>query len=153
MRPSILAYRRRYARAMFTARAGRAILLARTQSCTERGLHSALRYRSAGELLPPLSILADLSAVCFCCTILGVASTGRYPAFCSAVPGLSSRLSPRGRTANSEYIINYTSPRGCLSIYYTKILQLFLRKFACHSPKKVIQCIREKFDIYRHQTE
>ena len=30
------------------------------QSCTGRGLHGALRYRSAGELLPPLSILAEM---------------------------------------------------------------------------------------------
>ena len=50
------------------------------QSCTGRGLHSIPRYRSIGELLPPLSILADCSAVCFCCTFLEVASTGRYPA-------------------------------------------------------------------------
>ena len=30
------------------------------------------------------------SAVYFCCTFLGVASTGRYPAFCPVKPGLSS---------------------------------------------------------------
>jgi len=29
-------------------------------------------------------------AVYFCCTILGVASTGRYPASCPVKPGLSS---------------------------------------------------------------
>ena len=29
-------------------------------------------------------------AVYFCCTILGVTSTGRYPAFCPVKPGLSS---------------------------------------------------------------
>ena len=29
-------------------------------------------------------------AVYFCCTVLGVASTGRYPAFCPVKPGLSS---------------------------------------------------------------
>ena len=29
-------------------------------------------------------------AVYFCCTFLGVASTGRYPAFCPMKPGLSS---------------------------------------------------------------
>ena len=64
--------------------------MAKTQSCTGRGLHGTPRCRGVGELLPPLSILTDFSAVCFCCTFLGVASTGRYPASCSAVLGLSS---------------------------------------------------------------
>ena len=34
-------------------------------------------------------------AVYFCCTILGVASTGRYPAPCPVKPGLSSPLQAR----------------------------------------------------------
>ena len=38
----------------------------------------------------PFPSLQDEPAVCFCCTFLGVASTGRYPASCSAVLGLSS---------------------------------------------------------------
>ncbi len=37
--------------------------------------------------LPPLPLNV---AVYFCCTILGVASTGRYPASCPVKPGLSS---------------------------------------------------------------
>ena len=46
---------------------------------------------------PPLPVFP---AVYFCCTFLGVASTGRYPAFCPVKPGLSSpaafrRLQPR----------------------------------------------------------
>ena len=78
------------------------------QSCTGRGLHGTPRCRGVGELLPPLSILADCSAVCFCCTFLGVASTGRYPASCSAVLGLSSwREAPRDRMINSEVFILY----------------------------------------------
>jgi len=48
--------------------------------------------------LPPLprrqkfrqSPLFCLRAVYFCCTFLGVASTGRYPASCPVKPGLSS---------------------------------------------------------------
>ena len=68
------------------------------QSCTGRGLHGTPRCRGVGELLPPLSILADCSAVCFCCTILGVASTGRYPAW---------RETPRDRMINSEVFILY----------------------------------------------
>ena|GEM_PF-6998499 len=61
-------------------------------SCTEWGLHSVLCLQSTGALLPHLSTLAVniITAVYFCCTILGVASTGRYPAFCPMVLGLSS---------------------------------------------------------------
>ena len=39
---------------------------------------------------PPLPWQA--MAVYFCCTSLGVASTGRYPASCPAKPGLSSSV-------------------------------------------------------------
>lgn len=49
----------------------------------------------AGELLPHLSILTSCEAVYFCCTCLGVASTGDYPAPCSAELGLSSCRSTR----------------------------------------------------------
>ena len=88
------------------------------QSCTGRGLHGTPRCRGVGELLPPLSILADCSAVCFCCTILGVASTGRYPASCSAVLGLSSRLSPRDRMINSGYVSLYLSKNFLSNLFF-----------------------------------
>ncbi len=100
---------------MFTAYTGRATHAVYAQSCTGRGLHGAPRYRGAGELLPPLSILTGKEpAVCFCCTFLGVASTGRYPASCSAVLGLSSRLAPRDRMIGSERK-QYTTRRAGLS--------------------------------------
>jgi hypothetical protein len=38
------------------------------------------RYRPAGELLPRLFTLTACAAVVFCCTILRVTPTGRYPA-------------------------------------------------------------------------
>ena len=38
------------------------------------------RYRFAGELLPRLFTLTAYAAVIFCCTILRVTPTGRYPA-------------------------------------------------------------------------
>ena len=42
------------------------------------GFTSRTSYQAAGELLPRLSILTVLgTAVYFCCTFLGVASTGR----------------------------------------------------------------------------
>ena len=50
-----------------------------------------LCYQRRGELLPHLFTLTSLIlAVVFCCTSLGVTSTGRYPASCPAKPGLSS---------------------------------------------------------------
>ena len=56
-------------------------------------------YQQCGSLLHCLSTLtiAFAMAVYFCCTGLGVASTGRYPAFCPVKPGLSSpaRMQPR----------------------------------------------------------
>ena len=59
-------------------------------------------YQQCGSLLHCLSTLtiAFAMAVYFCCTGLGVASTGRYPASCPAKPGLSSsaafrRMQPR----------------------------------------------------------
>ena len=51
-------------------------------------------YQDGGSLLHYLSTLTPTSeAVYFCCTGLGVTSTGRYPASCPAKPGLP-RLNP-----------------------------------------------------------
>ena len=61
-------------------------------------------YQDGGSLLHCLSTLTPTSeAVYFCCTGLGVTSTGRYPASCPVKPGLSSsepfRLSSRDHLA------------------------------------------------------
>ena len=72
--------------------AGRCMVSIR--SCFEWGLQSLLCYQNSGELLPRLSTLTSQGeAVYFCCTGLGVASTGRYPALCPVKPGLSSPAS------------------------------------------------------------
>ena len=48
-------------------------------------------YQDGGSLLHCLYTLTmETMAVYFCCTGLGVTSTGRYPASCPAKPGLSS---------------------------------------------------------------
>ena len=47
-------------------------------------------YQGRGSLLHCLSTLTACAAVYFCCTGLGVTSTGRYPASCPLKPGLSS---------------------------------------------------------------
>ena len=41
-------------------------------------------------LTPPFHPYREHPAVYFCCTVFGVASTGRYPAPCPVKPGLSS---------------------------------------------------------------
>ena len=56
-------------------------------------------YPACGGLLSHPSTLTSIKlAVYFCCTILGVASTGRYPASCPAKPGLSSPVLLQPRT-------------------------------------------------------
>ena len=52
------------------------------------------------------------NAVYFCCTVLGVASTGCYPASCPVKPGLSSpavfrHLQPRSFVLLELYFFNY----------------------------------------------
>ena len=41
-------------------------------------------------LTPPFHPYRESPAVYLCCTVFGVASTGRYPAPCPVKPGLSS---------------------------------------------------------------
>jgi len=62
-------------------------------SCTEWGLPCDRRLRQPGELLPhlfTLTVSGKLRRYVFCGTFLRITSTGRYPASCSVVLGLSS---------------------------------------------------------------
>ena len=69
-------------------------------------------YQTGGSLLHCLSTLTVCcqTAVYFCCTSLGVASTGRYPASCPMKPGLSSpapfRLYKRDHSSYSNFYSN-----------------------------------------------
>ena len=63
--------------------------------CCQKGgslLHCPSTLTSSGQ---------PEDAVYFCCTFLGVASTGRYPASCPVKPGLSS---PRRKTRRAAII-------------------------------------------------
>ena len=74
-------------------------------------------YQQGGSLLHCLSTLTSgkPKAVYFCCTGLGVTSTGRYPASCPVKPGLSSpgslRCRPRlfilltSKNSNTDFLI------------------------------------------------
>ena len=92
------------------------------------GLQSLSCYQNSGELLPRLSTLTFLheKAVYFCCTSLGVASTGRYPAPCPMKPGLSSPATFRFRSR--DHLSDSIST--CLSIlYFFSFVKLFLTYF------------------------
>ena len=72
-------------------------------------------YQDGGSLLHCLSTLTmEAMAVYFCCTGLGVTSTGRYPASCPVKPGLSSsvpfRLYSRDHLACSHECYSNTNP-------------------------------------------
>ena len=64
-------------------------------------------YQQCGSLLHCLSTLtiAFAMAVYFCCTGLGVASTGRYPASCPVKPGLSSPGTFRYKQVRSSVLL------------------------------------------------
>ena len=65
----------------------------------------ALLPEQRWSLTPPFHPYQHMLAVYFCCTILGVASTGRYPASCPVKPGLSSlRRESLVTPANREHL-------------------------------------------------
>ena len=75
-------------------------------SCFEWGLHMPRKLPCMRwSLKPPFHPYQQKLAVYFCCTILGVASTGRYPASCPVKPGLSSlRRESLVTPANREHL-------------------------------------------------
>ena len=95
----------------------------------------AVRYRTAGELLPRLFTLTADAAVYFCCTFLEVAFTGRYPAPlpCGARTFLITEVTrPSDLLAGGLLISirlyqfrdpfdNYNSTNGSISVSATRI--------------------------------
>ena len=75
-------------------------------SCFEWGLHMPHKLPcTRWSLKPPFHPYQHMLAVYFCCTILGVTSTGRYPASCPVKPGLSSlRRESLVTPANREHL-------------------------------------------------
>ena len=73
------------------------------------------RYRPGGSLLHcPSTLTRQSLAVHFCCTVLGVTSTGRYPASCPVKPGLSSpavfrHLQPRSPVLHLKMLFHYNT--------------------------------------------
>ena len=65
-------------------------------------------YQKGGSLLHCLSTLTIINmAVYFCCTGLGVASTGRYPASYPMKPGLSSPVKMTAAITYPTYILSF----------------------------------------------
>ena len=98
-----------------------------------------LCYQRGGSLLHCLSTLtrADVCrdllfgslhtsarAVYFCCTGLGVTSTGRYPASCPVKPGLSSSAAFRHMQPRLSVLLdtffNYTLEWRCCPAFFRK---------------------------------
>ena len=86
------------------------------------------RYREGGSLLHCPSTLTDLmSAVHFCCTVLGVTSTGCYPAPCPVKPGLSS--SGAFRPASRDHLSYLSLFNRKILSYYRLSVNPFLLKY------------------------
>ena len=84
------------------------VLLRMEFTCARSVTTTAVVSYTAFPPLPPKE------AVYFCCTGLGVTSTGRYPASCPVKPGLSSsvpfRLYSRDHLACSHVCYSNTNP-------------------------------------------
>ena len=100
-------------------------------------------YQDGGSLLHCLSTLTSASeAVYFCCTGLGVTSTGRYPASCPAKPGLSS--SEPFRLFSRDYLAWL---RKCYSSTFFALVKKFhsllFTPFSVTLPKFISNCLRQ----------
>ena len=71
----------------------------------------------------------------FCCTILGVASTGRYPASCPMEPGLSSSVPFRLYSRDHLFYLTKQSNFKTASPYKLSAQGIFRQLFAAHSQK------------------
>ena len=102
-------------------------------------------YQQCGSLLHCLSTLtiAFAMAVYFCCTGLGVASTGRYPASCPMKPGLSSSAAFRHLHPRLSVLLNTVSD-------YTIFLLLRQQKVYLHPLPKWQADHTSHFEDVRH---
>ena len=83
------------------------------------------RCRGSGSLLHcPSTLTGPRPAVHFCCTVLGVASTGCYPASCPVKPGLSSPGT--FRSANRDHLS------------YLRLVIIARRRASSQAPKRPV---------------
>ncbi len=90
------------------------------RSCFGWGLHMPLPLpgRAVVSYTAPSTLTDLMSAVHFCCTVLGVTSTGCYPAPCPVKPGLSS--SGAFRPASRDHL-SYLSLFNCKILSYYRL--------------------------------
>ena len=93
-----------------------------------------------------------LRAVIFCCTFLGVTSTGRYPASCPMKPGLSSPAVFRHLQPRSSVLLiwNYFTMRkkNCKLFFLpVKRISAFFKKFFL-LPWEESPAVFEKFSLF-----
>ena len=102
-------------------------------------------YQQCGSLLLCLSTLTTTfaMAVYFCCTGLGVTSTGRYPASCPMKPGLSSSAAFRHLHPRLSVLLNTVSD-------YTIFLLLRQQKVYLHPLPKWQADHTSHFEDVRH---
>ena len=111
-------------------------------------------YQRGGSLLHCLSTLTlamnptDQSArlianaVYFCCTGLGVTSTGRYPASCPAKPGLSSPDTFRIRQLRPFILLT-----GSILTHNIQIRQILVEK-SSHTSKQLPPTNSRKMELF-----
>ena len=96
-------------------------------SCFEWGLHMPRKLPyGRWSLKPPFHPYQQMLAVYFCCTSLGVASTGRYPASCPVKPGLSSprchkMTVSREHLSYSYFILHFMKESASAFPFYVEI--------------------------------
>ena len=108
--------------------------------------------RNAVSSYLAFSPLPDILAVLFCCTGLGVTSTGRYPASCPMKPGLSSPAVFRHLQPRSSVLLiwNYFTMRkkNCKLFFLpVKRISAFFEKFSL-LPQEESPAVFEKFSLF-----
>ena len=100
------------------------------------GVYTARRVAAAPvSSYLPFPSLQNNSAVCFCCTFLEVAFTGRYPASCSMVLGLSSWHKTTRPYSQLRYLLLYKIG-AALSTEWRNILPRQFLQNACNFAQK-----------------
>ena len=98
------------------------VLLRMGVTCAPSVTSGAVVSYTALPPLPPGQ--SPWAAVHFCCTILGVTSTGRYPASCPVKPGLSSPRTHEKSRARAAIICS-ANPCSYYNSFFRTVQEVF----------------------------